>query len=105
MKTLKTAFEKELRNKLSLKSDGKHSEETILVKAFKYFDLDNSGECDKEEWVKALNKIGVTGFNDQKLLDLFVIYDQNKSGGIDYKEFTKCIFNDDEDEEDTKKGN
>lgn len=99
MKTLRTAFEKEIRNKLSLKSDGKQSEETILVKAFKYFDLDNSGECDKEEWIKALSKIGITGFNNQKLLDLFVIYDENKSGGIDYREFVKAVFHEDDDEE------
>lgn len=99
MKTVRTAFEKELKNKLSLKSDGKQSEEAILVKSFKYFDLDNSGECDKEEWVKALSKIGITGFNDQKLLDLFEIYDSNKSGGIDYREFVKAVFHDDEDEE------
>ena len=36
-------FEKELKNKLSLKSSGHTSEETVLLKAFKYFDLDNSG--------------------------------------------------------------
>jgi len=92
MKTIQKAFEKEIKNKLSLKSDGKQSEETILVKAFKYFDLDNSGECDKEEWIKALNKIGITGFNDSKLLELFEIYDSNRSGGIDYREFVQAIY-------------
>lgn len=102
MKTIRAAFEREVRNKLSLKSDGKQSEETILVKAFKYFDLDNSGECDRDEWIKALSKIGITGFNDQKLLDLFELYDENKSGGVDYREFVKAIFHDDEEEEQPK---
>ena len=37
-------FEKELKNKLSLKSSGHTTEETVLIKAFKYFDLDNSGK-------------------------------------------------------------
>jgi len=41
---MRAAFEKELKNKLALKSSGKQSEETILMKAFKYFDLDNSGK-------------------------------------------------------------
>lgn len=103
MKSIRTAFEKEIRNKLALKSDGKQSEETILVKAFKYFDLDNSGECEKEEWIKALNKIGITGFNDQKLLDLFEIYDENRSGGIDYREFVKAVFGKDDDEQEEPK--
>ena len=104
MKSLRTAFEKEIRNKLAIKTNGKQSEEAILIKSFKYFDLDNSGECDREEWLKALTKIGITGFNEQKLLELFEAYDQNKNGSLDYKEFVGAIFND-EDEEDEKPKN
>lgn len=99
MKALKSAFEKEIRNKLALKSNGKQGEDAILIKAFKYFDLDNSGECSKDEWLKALTKIGVTGFTEPKLLELFEAYDEDKSGNLDYKEFTKAIYNDDEDDE------
>ena len=39
----KKNFEKELRYKLELKSNGRTTEETVLLKAFKYFDLDNTG--------------------------------------------------------------
>jgi Ca2+-binding EF-hand superfamily protein len=100
MKTVRAAFEKEIRNKLALKSNGKQSEEAILIKSFKYFDLNNSGECEKDEWVKSLNKIGITGFNEQKLLSLFDGYDKNNSGGLDYKEFVTAVYNlDDEEEE------
>lgn len=102
MKTLRTAFEKEIRNKLALKTNGKQSEETLLLKSFKYFDLDNSGECDKEEWLRALTKIGITGFNEQKLIDLFDAYDLNKNGSLDYKEFVKAIYKDDEDDDELK---
>lgn len=107
MKTLKSNFEKEVRNKLSLKSNGKQGEESLLVKAFKYFDLDNSGNCSKEEWLKTLSKIGVTGFNEQKLLELFEAYDLDRSGELDYKEFSKVLFNEDDEEEEkvTKKDN
>jgi Ca2+-binding EF-hand superfamily protein len=105
MRAMKTTFEKEIKNKLAIKSNGKQGEETILVKAFKYFDLDNSGECEKDEWLKSLSKIGITGFNDEKLLQLFEAYDENKNGSLDYKEFTKVLFNDDDsgDEKPTKK--
>ena len=96
---MKAAFEKEIRNKLALKSNGKTGDEVILLKAFKYFDLDNSGECDKDEFLKALNKIGITGFNDSKLLELFDVYDENKNGSLDYKEFTKVVFDEEEEEE------
>ena len=99
MKSLRTAFEKEIRNKLAIKTNGKQSEEALLIKSFKYFDLDNSGECDPEEWLKALNKIGITGFNEQKLMELFDAYDQNKNGSLDYKEFIKTLYNEDEEEE------
>ena len=99
MKSIKSAFEKEIRNKLALKTNGKQSEEALLVKSFKYFDLDNSGECDKDEWLKALCKIGITGFNDQKLLDLFEAYDLDKSGALDYKEFVKAVYNEDDGDE------
>jgi Ca2+-binding EF-hand superfamily protein len=102
MKSIKNAFEKEIRNKLALKTNGKQSEEALLVKSFKYFDLDNSGECDKDEWLKALSKIGITGFNDQKLLDLFDAYDEDKSGALDYKEFVKAIYSDGEEDEKPK---
>ena len=99
MKATKSAFEKEIRNKLALKSNGKQSEDAILIKAFKYFDLDNSGECSKDEWLKALTKIGVTGFTEPKLLDLFDAYDEDKSGNLNYKEFSKAIYNEDDEDE------
>lgn len=101
MKAIKATFEKEIRNKLAIKSNGKQGEEALLIKAFKYFDLDNSGECSKDEFLKALTKIGITGFNEDKLLELFEIYDTDHSGQLDYKEFTKVVF--DEDEESDEK--
>ena len=85
-------FEKELKNKLSLKSSGHTSEETVLLKAFKYFDLDNSGNCSREEFLKAISKIGITGFTDKNLLDLFDVYDVDGSGELDYKEFVGSLY-------------
>jgi len=90
-------FEKELKNKLALKSDGRSSEERLILQAFKYFDLDNSGECSKDEFGKAISKLGVTGFNDKQILDIFQSYDTNKNGELDYKEFAAALYNEDED--------
>ncbi len=52
-------FEQALKDKLEMKSGGAVSEETVLLKAFKYFDLDQSGSCSPDEFKKALEKIGV----------------------------------------------
>ena len=35
------------------------SEETVLMKAFKYFDLNNNGVVEPEEFAKAIEKIGI----------------------------------------------
>ena len=102
---MKANFIKEIKNKLAIKSNGKTGEEAILIKAFKYFDLDNSGECDKEEFLKALTKIGVTGFNEEKLMQIFNEFDEDKSGQLNYKEFTKGVFSDEDEEKSDEKEN
>jgi Ca2+-binding EF-hand superfamily protein len=53
------SFERELKNKLSQKASGSQSEETVLMKAFKYFDLNNNGTVEPEEFAKAIEKIGI----------------------------------------------
>ena len=88
----KTNFEKELKNKLELKSSGHTSDETVLLKAFKYFDLDNSGTCTEKEFIKAIMKIGITGYNEKDLIELFKIYDKDNSGYLDYKEFVGILY-------------
>ena len=52
------SFEKELLNKLSQKSGG-GNEEQILMKSFKYFDLNNNGTVEPDEFAKAIEKIGI----------------------------------------------
>ena len=63
----KKKFIKDLKNKLNQKAFGNTTEETVLVKAFKYFDLDNRGKSDIQCFVKAINKIGVTSFIDDEI--------------------------------------
>lgn len=53
------SFEKELIKKLSQKASGAQSEETVLIRSFKYFDLNNNGSIEAEEFAKAIEKIGI----------------------------------------------
>ena len=48
-----------MKKKLSQKSTGATNEETVLLKAFKYFDLNNNGTVEPDEFAKAIEKIGI----------------------------------------------
>ena len=91
MAAVRTQFENELRQKLSQKSTSHISEETVLIRAFKYFDLDNSEAVDYEEWRKALEKIGMVLPAPAVCENLFRQYDVDNSGSLDYKEFAAQI--------------
>ena len=88
----KEKFVKELKNKLNQKSYGNITEETVLVKNFKYFDLDNTGKSDEECFLKTINKIGITSFEEDEIREIFHIYDVENTGEIDYKEFASELF-------------
>ena len=53
------SFERELKNKLSEKTRGAQSEESVLMKSFKYFDLNDNGVVEPDEFAKAIEKIGI----------------------------------------------
>ena len=53
------SFEKTLKQKLAQKASGATNEETVLMKAFKYFDLNNNGTVEPDEFAKAVEKIGI----------------------------------------------
>jgi len=92
MDHLKASFERELKNKLSEKTKGAQSEQQVLMKAFKYFDLNDNGTVEPEEFAKAIEKIGIQIPTKQDLDMLFSIYDIDGSGGISYKEFSSGVF-------------
>jgi Ca2+-binding EF-hand superfamily protein len=48
-----------LKNKLAEKTKGAQSEESIMRKAFKYFDLNDNGTVEPDEFSKAIEKIGI----------------------------------------------
>lgn len=84
-----------MKNKLAQKSSGSQSEETVLMKSFKYFDLNNNGTVEPEEFAKAIEKIGIMIPTRQDLDALFNLYDTDRSGALDYKEFSSMLFNKD----------
>jgi len=93
MDHLKTSFERELKNKLSEKTKGAQSEESVLKKAFKYFDLNDNGTVEPDEFSKAIEKIGIQIPTKNDLNTLFNIYDLDGSGTLDYNEFSQVLFN------------
>ena len=91
--SMKKSFEKELKNKLLIKTVGNQSEEMVLLRAFKYFDLSNTNLCDKQSFVKTVMKIGITGFKEQDIASIFEGYDTENSGRINYKDFIGMLYN------------
>lgn len=53
------SFFKQLRYRLQQKSGKNASDETTLIKTFKYFDIQNRGEIDFEQFSRALDKLGL----------------------------------------------
>ena len=105
--SLKKQFEKELKNKLALKASGHTLEENVLLKAFKYFDLGNTGFCTPKTFLQTIYKIGITGLTEENILNLFNQYDTEKKGELDYKKFIGLLYYNqsiiNEDRIDTKK--
>mmetsp|Transcript_28524 Transcript_28524/g.50650 ORF Transcript_28524/g.50650 Transcript_28524/m.50650 type:complete len:822 (-) Transcript_28524:1947-4412(-) len=92
MSATQSQFESELKAKLVQRTTHRLTSESVLLRAFKYFDLDNSGTVSYNEWVRAVEKIGVTILNPADLKRIFDAYDTNRSGSLDYKEFTASLF-------------
>jgi hypothetical protein len=92
MSGLKETFEKGIKAKLAQKAGGNQNEETVLLKNFKYFDLNNNGSVEPDEFAKACEKIGILIPTKQDLDALFNIYDKDQSGALDYREFASEIF-------------
>jgi Ca2+-binding EF-hand superfamily protein len=84
-------FERELRDKLTQRSNAKMSEEACLMKMFKYFDVSGNQCVDFGEFQKTMEKTGMY-YPEEQLRPLFNSYDRDGSGELDYKEFAAAIF-------------
>ena len=63
-----------------------------MLKAFKYFDLNNNGTVEPDEFAKAIEKIGIMIPTKQDLDTLFSIYDEDGSGALSYKELASSLY-------------
>lgn len=88
---LKSSFEKEVLRKLTQKTTGGQNEEAVLRRAFKYFDIDNSGNVNMQEFQKAVEKVGILIPTLQDLQVIFNCYDVDGSGHLDYNEFAAIV--------------
>jgi Ca2+-binding EF-hand superfamily protein len=68
------------------------TEEQTLIKYFKYFDLDNSGQCTIKDFIKAVEKIGVIFPKTNDMQKVFKNYDNDSKGIVDYKVFASYLF-------------
>ncbi len=71
---------------------GKSSEENLLLRSFKFFDLQNSGKCKPQEFLRSLVRVGVNNVNEDNLNDYFKLYDHENKGEIKYRDFIEEIF-------------
>lgn len=91
MSQLKAKFEKDLKSKLLYKTSPHMTEEMLLLKSFIYFDIDRTGQCDADTFFQVMSKVGIFGFTEDEMKQLFNIY----SGGqknLDYKDFIGVVF-------------
>ena len=76
---------------MSQKCSANQSEEAFLVRSFKFFDISSAGEVDFPTFQKAIAKMGVV-VDESDLGQYFRQYDSNRSGTLDYKEFSDIVF-------------
>ena len=93
MDYLKNIFEYELKRKLSSKAKRSTSEISFLINTFKYFDINKIGKSSKDDFLKVIDRIGLIGFSQNDLVNLFNNYDPNNSGYIDYENFSNYLYN------------
>ena len=89
---IKQIFEYEVHRKLSLRANTINSEINLLINAFKFYDINDTGKIGKEDFSKVFGRIGLNGISNKDLYSIFDIYDINKIGEIDYINFIEYMY-------------
>ena len=92
IKELKGIFEYELKRKLAQRSRSPIEELRKLISALKFFDFSNSMVLDKNQWIRGVLRTGLCGFNISDLANVFDQYDPNKTGLINYLNFSRYLY-------------
>jgi hypothetical protein len=87
---------------LGEKTKGAQSEQQVLMKAFKYFDLNDNGSVEPDEFAKAIEKIGIQIPTQKVSFRSFLVFSRKSVMPISVKFFLKerifytfcgfCIF-------------
>ena len=89
---LKSLFEKELKTKIFQKTNSFSTESDTLLKYFKYYDINKNNLCSFNDFIKTLNIIGISGFDDNDLKSIFNSYSIDCEGNLNYLEFIGLLF-------------
>jgi Ca2+-binding EF-hand superfamily protein len=89
---LQEIFEYEIKRKLAQRSRSPQEELRKLISAFKFFDYESKFIIDKNQWIKGVLKTGLCGFNIKDLESIFERYDPNKTGFINYINFSNHVY-------------
>ena len=98
MRVSKRDFESKLLAKVDQKLKGKETEESFILKTFKYMDIGRTGRVNYSQFSEALARMGlpldeaVLLWFIQNLKTVFDIYDKDKNQLIDYKEFAHSVL-------------
>ena len=92
MDSLRTRFEAALKTKLLYKTSGHMTEEVLLLKNFKYFDEEETNNCNIDTFLKVVSKVGVLSLTEDELIQIFNYYSKGKKY-MNYKDFISLIYN------------
>ena len=92
LQDLQQIFEYELKRKLSERAKSSSGEMRVLLNGFKFFDINYTGIINKSQWIQGILRTGLTGFSENDLDSLFILYDRNNTGQIDYKNFCSFLY-------------
>ena len=68
------------------------TEAILLLKNFKYFDDEETNNCNVDTFLKVIAKVGVLSFSEEELIQIFNQYSKGKKY-LNYKDFVSLIFN------------
>jgi len=85
-------FITELKSKVSIKSPSSQSEESFLIKQFKFFDIYNSGTLSYDNFYRTIEKIGIIKDKEEVRQVFPELTGINEAGEIDYRAFSKSVY-------------
>ena len=89
----KYSYIKELKNKIELKMIPNKTEEQILYQQFKFYDLDSSGFCNLQNFIKANDRLGVVLPKIENFEIIFNYFADSETSLLNYRKFIREIFN------------